>query len=353
MKYNSVDELITSVAKITQHDDREQLDEALAQSLVSQLNLDQIQLYKIYYKYNQPHTHLILDISEGSQNSYPDDDVPRPAPNTVSERLSTMILHKDPVSFINNTNRPTILLPVFNHINEMTNLFLLSSSGNLESSKELINGFFKIYLNHLKVLNESQHDTLTGLLNRRSFDRDLDKLMSDWTAKNFACQGGDLPEKREISKTGNGNWLAVVDIDFFKRINDTYGHLYGDEVLLLLSNIMRDTFRNYDKLFRFGGEEFIVILRNTNPQGAEAALARFHRAIREYNFPQIGTVTVSIGYHEIANLSVPSEVLRLADDALYYAKDNGRDRICCYEQLLSENKIGASKAPARDDIELF
>ena len=61
-----------------------------------------------------------------------------------------------------------------------------------------------------------------------------------------------------------GNWLAVIDIDHFKRINDEYGHLYGDEVLLLLSNIMRKVFRSYDKLFRFGGEEFVVILPSTD-----------------------------------------------------------------------------------------
>ena len=104
-------------------------------------------------------------------------------------------------------------------------------------------------------------------------------------------------DKRNVQDNST-HWLAVSDIDFFKRVNDDFGHLYGDEVLLLMANIMRETFRGTDILFRFGGEEFVIVLRSTNQQGAHQALERFRITVEEYDFPQVGNVTISIGYIE-------------------------------------------------------
>ncbi len=189
--------------------------------------------------------------------------------------------------------------------------------------------------------------------NRRTFDRDLDKLMSEWQKKDVIVDNDKSNVNRRADNSEKGNWLAVVDIDFFKRINDQYGHLYGDEVLLLLANIMRESFRNYDQLFRFGGEEFVVILCDTDQLGAESALTRFHKKVGEFPFPQVGHITVSIGYEEIANQTIPSEVLRLADEALYYVKEHGRNSVRYYKQLLAEGKVQAPSTPVHDDIELF
>ena len=71
------------------------------------------------------------------------------------------------------------------------------------------------------------------------------------------------------------NWLAVVDIDHFKLVNDRFGHLYGDEVLILVANILRSSFRNQDRIFRFGGEEFVVLLRAATLENARQGFDRF------------------------------------------------------------------------------
>ena len=144
----------------------------------------------------------------------------------------------------------------------------------------------------------------------------------------------------------------MVDLDHFKRINDQFGHLYGDEVLLLLARIMRDSFRHQDKVFRFGGEEFVVVLKAVSEDEVRAALERFRVAVATYPFPQVGQVTASIGYTRIhADDTIP-EIVGRADEALYVAKDNGRDQIAGYETLRAAGKIATREKPA-NDIELF
>ena len=145
-------------------------------------------------------------------------------------------------------------------------------------------------------------------------------------------------------------WLAVVDIDHFKQVNDRFGHLYGDEVLILIANILRSSFRSHDRIFRFGGEEFVVLLRSTTLSTAHKVFNRFRLAVQEYHFPQVGQVTVSLGFVSTTRGS-PVEILGQADQALYYAKEHGRNQVCFYDDLVASWHL-ATKV-ANDDVELF
>lgn len=208
----------------------------------------------------------------------------------------------------------------------------------------------RIYFNFRDFMDASQRDPLTGLLNRRYFDdcihRALEAIEDE---KNLV----ENDVQRRTTDTGSPrHWLAILDIDHFKKFNDSYGHLYGDEILLLFSRIMEQTFRDSDLLFRFGGEEFVVITENANPEEAMAALERFRRAVQDYSFPQGEQVTVSCGAIEAAgNLSATS-LLGKADEALYYAKNHGRNRTVMYEQLLAAGEAAAAVATP-GSIELF
>jgi diguanylate cyclase (GGDEF)-like protein len=147
------------------------------------------------------------------------------------------------------------------------------------------------------------------------------------------------------------SWLALVDIDRFKAINDGYGHLFGDEVLLLVSRLMQRTFRGADYLFRFGGEEFVIMLEHASQEGARIALERLRQAVELYEFPQVGRVTISIGNTQITEQDVPTTCIQRADAALYYAKEHGRNCVWNFEHLVS---IGELVAPALSaDVELF
>jgi diguanylate cyclase (GGDEF)-like protein len=150
--------------------------------------------------------------------------------------------------------------------------------------------------------------------------------------------------ERRAARPGEHHWIAVADIDHFKNINDRFGHLYGDEVLILLSRIMMRSFRMEDRLFRFGGEEFVIVLSPCSPSNAQMVLERFRTAIEKYDFPQVGRVTISMGYTRIRSDDLPPVAVGRGDEALYYAKRNGRNRVCSYEQLAEAGDV-KSTAP--------
>jgi diguanylate cyclase (GGDEF)-like protein len=137
----------------------------------------------------------------------------------------------------------------------------------------------------------------------------------------------------------------------FKSINDSHGHLFGDEVLLIVSQILKRSFRGADQLFRFGGEEFLIVLDHATPAGAQVALERFRVAVESHTFPQIPRVTISIGYTQILPHDVPTICAERADDALYYAKRNGRNRLCSYEALVTSGDLKTKSSVT--EIELF
>ena len=223
--------------------------------------------------------------------------------------------------------------------NTVAGIILLESDQQLSGYHSLLNSVIRIYENYLFVLIEGELDTLTGLRNRRTFDKQLGKLLTtNDIAGHKKIKSNNDDERRQLIQK-SANWLVSIDIDHFKRINDNFGHLYGDEVLLLLSQLMKKTFRDTDLLFRFGGEEFVIILTSTTEKNAFFALERFRHIIAEYNFPQIEQVTLSIGYVQINSDDFPVTILDKADKALYFAKQHGRNQVCCYENLISQGKL--------------
>jgi len=193
------------------------------------------------------------------------------------------------------------------------------------------------YNNLNRMLYSAEMDPLTGLMNRLAFDRLVNRQTID---------------EKQITKESANTYFALVDIDFFKKINDNFGHLYGDEVLILLTRAMSDSFRSVDWLFRYGGEEFAIVLSDVNAQEAHLVLERFRENIASMNFPQVGKVTVSIGFSRMVHIEAASLLVDRADHALYYAKDHGRDQVLCYETLCEQ---GLLKESVQDegDIELF
>jgi len=198
------------------------------------------------------------------------------------------------------------------------------------------------FQNHVNLINDAECDTLTGLFNRKTFEGRFNGVLAIQRAMHNN-PGFGAGERRAV-RPGEHHWIAVADIDHFKSINDRFGHLYGDEVLILLSRIMMRSFRMEDRLFRFGGEEFVIVLSPCSPSNAEMVLERFRAAIEKYDFPQVGRVTISMGYTRIRSDDLPPVAVGRGDEALYYAKRNGRNRVCSYEQLAAAGDV-KSTAP--------
>jgi diguanylate cyclase (GGDEF)-like protein len=228
--------------------------------------------------------------------------------------------------------------------------FKIESMEPLSSQQsEMVAGMLALYRNYLSLLEDSQKDTLTGLSNRKTFENSLARLLMS-LATNTENDATQSPERREGAI--KDHWLCVVDIDHFKRINDRFGHLFGDEVLILVANLMRESFRQQDRLFRFGGEEFVVLLRNVSIEGARKTVDRFRQNIEDHVFPgDVGHITVSVGFSRIRQFDTPATVLGQADDALYYAKEHGRNQVHAYEDLVEAGLL--AKKEMHSDVELF
>ena len=203
----------------------------------------------------------------------------------------------------------------------------------------------RIFRNFQSLLDYSERDTLTGLLNRKTFDDSFFKVIHG------AAQWPSRTEERRSESAMPQSWLAMVDIDFFKSVNDNFGHLIGDEVLLLLSRLMRSTLRFQDRIYRFGGEEFVIVMPCGSERNAATILERLRSNTECFSFPQVGCLTVSIGFTAILPSDSPSSALQRADRSVYHAKANGRNRVCSHTVLVATGELKATENVG--DIELF
>jgi diguanylate cyclase (GGDEF)-like protein len=142
-----------------------------------------------------------------------------------------------------------------------------------------------------------------------------------------------------------------LDIDHFKRVNDNFGHLIGDEVLLLMSRLMRSSFRYQDQLFRFGGEEFVVLMRCTDAEAAGRAIERLRANVERYAFPQVGRITISVGFTELRPSDTPAAAFERADKAVYFAKQNGRNQVHHHAELVASGRLADESRDSK--VELF
>jgi diguanylate cyclase (GGDEF)-like protein len=215
-------------------------------------------------------------------------------------------------------------------------ILLFRISGEDAGDTPMVLAFSQLYRNFLSLISEGERDALTGLLNRKTLETSIRRILDMLAGSRIAGAQPGTPERRIA--TGD-YWLGVVDIDHFKRVNDNFGHLYGDEVLLLVSQIMQRSFRSDDLLFRYGGEEFVVVLSPTSKEEALNAFERFRHNVESHQFPQISRVTISTGVVRFNNYELASSAVGHADQALYYAKQHGRNRVHCYEDLIDAGQI--------------
>lgn len=163
----------------------------------------------------------------------------------------------------------------------------------------------------------SRIDPLTDLSNRRSFLKDAHRLLEL-----------SIRHQRKSS-------CAMLDIDFFKKINDTYGHAVGDNVLVAVAKACKKEIRKTDLLARFGGEEFCFFFPETDINGAAVMAERIRCTISQLAFDSeknIFSITVSMGVSELLGQNDNLEnMLKRSDDSLYKAKENGRNRVVLYE----------------------
>jgi diguanylate cyclase len=189
------------------------------------------------------------------------------------------------------------------HLNE--------TRSNLRMSNEkLAQTLFELETAMQQIRLQATHDDLTGIFNRRHMINVM------------------IAEGERVKRSGDRFSILILDIDHFKKINDRYGHPTGDRVLVEFALIVQGQLRASDQLGRYGGEEFLVILPETDIDAAQAAAERIRSAVASAAFRDLDVrVTVSIGVACAESGEAHEEVFSRADRALYRAKARGRDRV--------------------------
>jgi diguanylate cyclase (GGDEF)-like protein len=325
---------VHSLADLTSVRDRDDLEVAVMLSATELLNASRGSLWRLIEHDGGLRLHERGQLADGV--------VTLIEPPLKAASLQPLVSHRDfsachdshaPVAVTNENGGHRHLFPVSNATGIVGFLDMSCAEPLSDDQLRLVSGLLRIYQNHLEMLDYCESDELTGLLNRKTFDASFARLSQIEAPDRPNVAQFDRIERRRAVNPGESRWLAVADIDHFKRINDRFGHICGDDVLIATARLMRNSFRRADRLFRSGGEEFIIILEPTDARFVGRVLDRFRAAVEAHSFPVVGAITISVGYTRVNLEDTGLMAFRRADEALYFAKRHGRNQIAHYEEL--------------------
>jgi diguanylate cyclase (GGDEF)-like protein len=342
-----MDSLLKHVVDMTGHRDHAMLDLSAISAVQELAAADQVRVLSLVTVSGNKLVRARASLQAGGRPRLEEaqDGAPGEALSALPELARCLAAHQASAERVV-ANRRTLWLPIWVGDKADTCLEVTREGAFAADTLQVIGGIVCVYRNFQNLLDYSERDSLTGLLNRKTFDDQFARIVQGICEPALAVQ----PERRQ-SQGDQQQWLAVVDVDHFKLVNDRFGHLYGDEVLILIANLLQSSFRAQDRVFRFGGEEFVVLLRSTTLENAQKIIDRFRSNVAAHDFPQVGKVTVSVGFVAISAYESPVVTLGHADQALYFAKSHGRDRACHYEQLVADGLL--QTVASNDTAEFF
>ena len=339
-----MDSLLKHMVDMTGHRDHTMLDISVISAVQELAGAAQTRVLSIATVRGQQFVHSRAIINRGStaRAQAPPDHLSAGALLAAGPELQACLAqHGLFAERIGDDGQRTLWLPIWIGDKAGTCLEIVHLNAFSSDTLHIIDGIVSVYRNFQNLLDYSERDSLTGLLNRKTFDDQLAKMLHIAARQDTPLPLPQEQERRRRFCAAEKQWLAVIDVDHFKLVNDKFGHLYGDEVLILIANLLKSSFRANDHVFRFGGEEFVVLLRWTSLDNAHRIIERFRNNVANHPFPQVGKVTVSVGFVDICMSDAPVVTLGHADQALYYAKSHGRNQTCHYDQLLSGGQLAA------------
>lgn len=341
--------VVEHVAELTGYRDRDVLDVSLVGALKDLLQAEVVAVYRCVGEGDARRWLLRARLGRGDTTATCDAlwSEPETLPLLDSQPEREACLSQRAV-VVGATDALTVsCFPLLSEVQSVGVLEITSDGPLTPVQRHLVDHFLRIHRNVLGLLDYSERDTLTGLLNRKTFEDNFQRVAAQDLAP-AARPGGDGARRSSLAAA---SWLAVVDVDHFKRVNDRFGHLIGDEVLLLLSRLLRASFRAHDRLYRFGGEEFVALMHCDGADGVAAALERLRERVASYAFPQVGRVTVSIGFARLRPGDTPALAFERADAAMYLAKDGGRNQVAQHDDRAPAT--GGAAAERLSEVELF
>lgn len=354
--------LIEHIVKLTDHRDRDLLELTLSKALLDLLPIQRIVIARVVSEEGEKRWLEVarLDARGGGKVVDPlrVDFSTLPRLDDASDRLKCLEQRETVEIAWAGEDGPRIsMLPLFSDSRkDDAGVIEVHSDAPLSPDQwQTIEQLRRIYRNMYTLLEYSDRDALSGLLNRKSLDdafysavlEDLDGLTGEPVK---AAQPAGVSQDRRHRVPAN-YWLGSAIIDNFALINDKHGHLIAEEVLLLVARVMNNTFRTYDRIYRFGGEHFGVLMHCPDEALVLAAFERFRANVEKFNFPQVGRVTVSCGFTSVLADDSPSSALEKTERAVDFAQRSGRNRVSSHLGLVRRGFFGTE--PKVGGVDLF
>lgn len=343
-------QVVDSLAEITRYQDHQLIERSLMNTLCELLCNQELRLYKVLRI--EPDIELGLAAYARGGNLIAEEYVQRTdTPDGMSEGIMHAVMHAEITTTQHKeTGYTQTTFPIFDAEGEVYSLLVqLCENANFEQQR-LAYGILRVYGNYLALLEENHKDRLTGLLNRDVMTK---KILETLSRKEYGRRKAGREGGRREKDSSQYCCLGLLDVDYFKTVNDQFGHLMGDEILILIARLMSDLFREEDLLFRYGGEEFAALIQVNTEKDAYNVFERLRTKIETTDFPQIGKLTVSIGLTTIKDQCSPEMVLKEADSALYKAKHKGRNQTLFFADLVSAGELVPIQQQKAGDIDLF
>jgi diguanylate cyclase (GGDEF)-like protein len=334
--------LINGLADITRHHDPKMLDESVLKTINDLFVVDTLHLFRLHVLDGKKGLRLVSSIDQTGIIATEENLPLKTFSTKLMSTLSVVVETKKNELLLNDKQTVCdVIYPILNADNNVFSLLVYRCSNSPSSTEQkMIGGILDVYSNYFSLLEKTQRDKLTGLFNRETLDTEITKVLLKATIESSS----KTKENEKRYSNDLSTWLGLIDIDHFKSINDTYGHLYGDEVLILVARLMMNSgVREDDLVFRYGGEEFVVMLKAVDEEHAMVAFDRLRQNIHKHEFPQVENVAISIGVVQVLDQQSATDVIGMADYALYYAKDNGRNQLGSYKTLLEQGKISVTE----------
>ena len=336
--------LTEHLIKLTDHRDRELLELTLAKALINLLALQRVAVSRVRAEEGERRWFDVVSLDARGGGKVADplrvDFKALKRLSDLPDRLRCLESGQTQVVAWAGENGPRITyFPLFEGEQARTEEGVLEVHSNAPLNEEeslVIAQLHRVYRNMYTLLAYSDRDALTGFLNRKSLDdafysavlEEMDGVQTDPSLP--AAQPGQ--ERRH--RVPPSYWLGMVTIDHFGLLGDKHGHLVMEEVLLLVARIMGNTFRAHDRLYRFGNDQFAVLFHCPEESLAFGAFERMRANVEKFNFPQIGSATISAGFTRILAEDSPNTALERAQQALEFAQKHGHNKICSHPDLV-------------------
>jgi diguanylate cyclase (GGDEF)-like protein len=355
--------LIEHLIKLTDHRDRDLLELTLSKALIDLLSIQRVVMVRVVSEEGVRRWLEVasLDARGGGKVVDPlrvDFETLRPLDDNKNRMQCVMTRAKVEMAWAGEDGPRITYVPLFDDArNDDEGVVEIHSGAALTFEQgRIVDAVLHVFRNMYNLLAYSDRDALTGLLNRKSLDDTfysavLEELDEGALARSQRLSASVEPGQERRHRVPPNYWLGTLSVDSFGAVNDKYGHLIAEEVLLLVARIMNNTFRTYDRIYRFGGEQFAVLMHCPDEALVLAAFERIRVNMEKFNFPQVGRVTASAGFTRVTPDDSPSTALERAERVVDYAQHHGGNQVHAYAELVRQGVLG--DVAKTGDVDIF